>query len=139
MAVVSNDRELRLTLGFYAAKDDAPSNAEKTILYRFCAAHSRCGVNQFCGVKCWTGECGPDSNAPRKRAGQFCQPCEWCKSPEDAVAGSCDVCEYKGKETTCACIDRALRICAKIYPILFPNFRYVLAGLRLSRWQLLHE
>jgi hypothetical protein len=61
--------------------------------YVTCQAHDDCGTGMFCGVECWTGACGADGAVPESRRGRFCQPCAECEMEEDAVDGSCAVCQ----------------------------------------------
>ena len=67
-------------------------------LYGFCFAHSDCGPRQFCGNKCWTGQCGPNANIGMWVVGQFCQPCGECVQNSRSVTGSCNMCKSSGKE-----------------------------------------
>ena len=67
-------------------------------LYGFCVAHSNCGTRQFCGNKCWTGQCGPDANIGMWSVGQFCQPCGECLLHSRSLTGSCNVCKLTGKD-----------------------------------------
>ena len=67
-------------------------------LFGFCATHSDCGQTQFCGNKCWTGQCGPDKNIGMWAAGQFCQPCALCLHYLRSVTASCNMCKTSSKE-----------------------------------------
>ena len=72
----------------------------KSALYDFCITHTDCGTAQFCGNKCWTGQCGPNANIGMGTAGQFCQPCGQCVQNSRSVTGSCDMCPGKVTTTT---------------------------------------
>ena len=57
-----------------------------------CQYDSDCMEGEFCAVECFAGECGLDSSETSGTLGQYCQPCDECQYPEDAVSGNCDSC-----------------------------------------------
>jgi hypothetical protein len=75
---------------------DADADADESIpvlpLHRECASDADCEEGYFCGIECWTGECGVDGTIPMATLGAYCQPCIECHAPTDAVTGSCDTC-----------------------------------------------
>ena len=71
-----------------AADDDSSSLP----IHRSCSSDEGCDINYFCGVECWTGDCGEDESIPMGTRGAYCQPCIECHAPTDAVTGSCDTC-----------------------------------------------
>ena len=65
------------------------------VSYPQCKGHWRCKNDQFCGTKCWTGECGNDGKTPANTPGNFCQPCKQCVDSRDSSSGSCKICPPK--------------------------------------------
>ena len=57
-----------------------------------CLDDSSCMDGEFCAIECFTGECGLDGSESSGTLGQYCQPCDECQAPEDAVSGNCDSC-----------------------------------------------
>tara|TARA_Y100001970_G_scaffold231641_1_gene288011 strand:+ start:1434 stop:3026 length:1593 start_codon:yes stop_codon:yes gene_type:complete len=58
-----------------------------------CQNDSDCMDGEFCAIECFTGGCGIDDSELEGTLGQYCQPCDECQIPEDAVSGNCDACE----------------------------------------------
>ena len=57
-----------------------------------CEFRSDCEVNQFCGMQCWTGNCGKDGKISLGAIGKYCQPCKECIHDSRSESGSCNVC-----------------------------------------------
>jgi len=57
-----------------------------------CQSDSDCMDDEFCAVECFTGGCGLDDSELVGMVGQYCQPCDECDYPQDAVSGNCDAC-----------------------------------------------
>ena len=68
-------------------------NEEPRAPFATCSCHDDCSVGQFCGVECWTGDCGDDEDVTRGTRGQFCQPCDECVFGSDSITGDCSVCD----------------------------------------------
>jgi hypothetical protein len=69
------------------------SEVETTaFLFIPCGDHSDCFAGLFCGIECWTGQCGVDGSVVEYTFGQYCQPCVECELDSDSVSGSCDIC-----------------------------------------------
>ena len=62
-------------------------------LYPECTSHSDCAEDQFCGIECWTGGCGENSEIEANTMGQYCQPCVECEQDDDSITGDCSICE----------------------------------------------
>ena len=58
-----------------------------------CQYDSDCMDGEFCAVECFTGPCGLDGSETSGTIGQYCQPCDECQLPQDAVSGNCDTCD----------------------------------------------
>ena len=80
------------------------SEASRKPLYPTCDAHSDCGENQFCGVKCWTGGCGADGDVSSSSKGRFCQPCGKCQSALRSVTRTCIICDSAGNQCDFVCM-----------------------------------
>ena len=69
------------------------SEPESTAPYRDCSSHDDCSEGQFCGVECWTGDCGDNEDVEAFTRGQYCQPCGECQFPSDSITNDCSVCD----------------------------------------------
>ena len=70
-----------------------------------CQSDLDCMDGQFCSVECFTGGCGLDDSELLGMIGQYCQPCDECEYPEDAVSGNCDACG--GTSDECSDLDQS--------------------------------
>jgi len=70
-----------------------------------CQYDSDCMDDEFCSVECFIGGCGFDDSELSGMIGQYCQPCNECEYPEDAVSGNCDACG--GTSDDCSDLDQS--------------------------------
>jgi len=69
--------------------------------YVECTQHSDCTAGMFCGVECWTGNCGNAGTISKNTVAPvnygYCQPCRECNIANNSITEDCNLC----KDPTC--------------------------------------
>ena len=89
-----NSRHILLLLitSFTISCGKKETDSASTVLYPVCISHDDCSEGQFCGIECWTGGCGENADVEAATMGQYCQPCDECRTEEDSITGNCNIC-----------------------------------------------